>query len=104
MTPLANTLENSRDALPEANAHRGDAEIRATIDHRVDQRRRDAGAASPERMADGNRATADIDLRFIEAEHADASQRLRGKRLIELDQIDVLERQATSFQDLFDGR
>jgi hypothetical protein len=40
-------------------------------------------------MADGDRATVDIDLVDIEPEIGNASQRLAGERLVQLDNIEL---------------
>ena len=72
--------------------------------HGVDQRRGDAGAAGAERMADGDRPAADVDLLFVELEHADAGQGLGGEGFVELDQVDVGQREAGALEGLLRGR
>src|SRR5829696_1325183 len=61
----------------------------------MDESRSDAGTGCTEWVADCDSAAADIDLRFVHFEHADAGNRLGGKGFIKLDQIDVLQREAS---------
>src|SRR5205823_123855 len=42
--PLLDPLENRGDPLPHANAHRGQSELRSSIEHVVDERRGNASA------------------------------------------------------------
>src|SRR5215831_188945 len=56
------TLENGRDPLARADAHRRQAKRRAAVLHRVKQRRREAGAAGTEWMSQGDRPAAHVHL------------------------------------------
>ena len=60
--------------------------------HRVDERDEDAAAARADRVSERDRAAADVDARRVELEAADARDRLRRERLVELDEIEVLRR------------
>ena len=100
----SHAFKDHRDALADADAHRRQAERGVAVVHGVDERRGDAGAACAERVADGDRAAADVDLRFVEFEHPDAGQRLGGEGFVELDQVDVGERQAGALEGLLRGR
>ena len=60
------------------------------VDHGVNQRRGDPRTAGPERMADGDRAAADVDLLFVEPSIRMHAKRLRRERFVQLDQVDVL--------------
>ena len=58
------------------------------------QRQQQARAGHAERMAERDRAAVDVDLVAIEAELLLDGEILRGERLVDLDEIDVVERQA----------
>jgi hypothetical protein len=51
-------------------------------------------------MAQGDRAAVDVDLCIIEIECLQITQHHRGERLIDLDEIDVVETHAGFFQHL----
>ena len=44
-------------------------------------------------MAERDRAAVDVDLRGIEPQLADDGERLRGERFVQLDEVEVVERQ-----------
>ena len=79
-------LDDHRRAHTAADAECGDSTSAATGSKRVDQRGQNAGPARADRMAERNRTAAHVDLRQIEAELAGNGQRLRGKRLVQLEQ------------------
>ena len=54
-------------------------------------------------MADGDGAAVDIDLLGVEAQLAHARDRLAGERLVELDQVEVVDRQTRAIQRLARG-
>ena len=56
----------------------------------VDQRRHDAGAGHAERMAERDRAAADVELLDRDAEVLRARDHLRRERLVDLEQVDVV--------------
>src|SRR5262249_29094284 len=86
-------LQRQRHALPDADAH-GDERALGTGEHRL-MRGRDGKprARHPEWMAERDRAAVRIDLLGIvrQPELAQAGERLRGKRLIELDPVEVAD-------------
>src|SRR5687768_14444518 len=55
-------------------------------------------------MAQRDRAAIYVDLVGIEPESFDHRQRLRRKRFVQLDYIDVVERQASEFQNFRNGK
>ena len=57
----------------------------------VEQRAEDARAARADRVAERDRAAVDVDARGVELEPADARERLRGERLVQLDEIEVVD-------------
>src|SRR5688572_30455346 len=91
---LADALEDSRDALTDADAHRCDAVASAAAVHLVHERRGHARARAADGMAERDRAAVDVHAGGVEAELADAGERLGGERLVELDEVDVGDAQA----------
>ena len=59
----------------------------------VEQRRDDPCPGRPDRVAQRDRAAVHVDLRPVEPELAPVRQRLRGERLVDLDQVVGLDRQ-----------
>ena len=55
---------------PTPDAHCGQSELGVPSEHGVDQRCGDAGTARSERMADCNRAAADVDFVWIKFQHS----------------------------------
>ena len=88
---ILDALDDRRDPLAHPDAHRGQAVAAAGPAQLVDQHRDQAAAAHPERMAERDRAAVDVDLGRVEAELVDADDRLRGERLVELDQVEVVD-------------
>src|SRR4029077_18066074 len=66
----------------------------------------DARAGGAERVADRDGAAIRVDpaVGEIDFEAAQAGQDLRRERLVDLDHVDVLQRQAGALQRLFRGR
>ncbi len=96
-------LEDRGDALTHADAHRGQAKGGVAVVHGVDERGGDASSGSAQRMADGDCSAADVDLGFVQLEHADSSQGLRREGFIELDEVDVGEMQTSSLEGFLRG-
>ena len=69
----------------------------------VDQRAGDAGAGHAERVADGDGAAVDVELVEVDAQVAVARDDLRGERLVDLDQVDVVDGHAGALQRLLRG-
>src|SRR5581483_5511082 len=85
------TRSTTADSLADADAHRRDAVAAAAPLHLVEQRRHNARAAAAERVAERDRAAVDVDTAHIEVQLADIVQRLRGERLVDLEEIDVFD-------------
>src|SRR4051812_11290484 len=92
--PLPNSLpfEDRRQALSYPDAERRDAARGAGASHLVDQRRGQAGAAATKRVTDRNRAAVDVQFCVVDAQLALAGEGLRGERLVQLEQVDAVER------------
>ena len=71
---------------------------------RCKQRGRDPGAAGAQRMADRDRSAARVHLLFADAQQLEHGQDLDGERLVELDAIDLIEREPGSLQGLLSRR
>ena len=54
----------------------------------------------PERVAERDRPAVDVDLLGIEPELVDAHDRLRGERLVELDEVEVVDADAGPLERL----
>src|SRR6185369_3293409 len=91
-------LDDHRDALPSADAERRKAERHVALLHRVQQRHEDARAAGTDRMTERDRAAVDVDLGGFDAELGEYAERLRGERLVELPQADVVLLDAGSLE------
>ena len=83
-------FEDDGDALADADAHRRQAVAPAGAAQVMSQRGDDAHAAATERVTDGDRSALLVDDRRIELRPlAQAGQRLRGERLVQLDRGEV---------------
>ena len=70
----------------------------------MQERDDEARAAHPERMAERDRAAVDVHLLGVEAELADHGEALRRERLVQLDEVDLVERDAAALEQLAHGR
>jgi hypothetical protein len=93
-------LDDGGDPLPDADAHRGEPEPTTGPAELVHEHRDEPAAAHPERMAERDRATVHVDLRRVETQLVDADERLRGEGLVELDEVEVVDRDAGSLEGL----
>src|SRR6185369_1693028 len=91
------------DPLADPDAHRGEAEPAAAPAQLVDEHRHQPGAAGAKRVSEGNRPAIDVDRLGIEPELVDTNDRLRRKRLVELDEIEVRCVEAGPGERLADG-
>ena len=69
----------------------------------VDQRGHDAGAGHAERVTEGDGAAVDVELVHRDAEVLGRRDDLGGERLVDLDQVDVVDRHAGPRQRLAAG-
>src|SRR4029079_11496991 len=98
------TLEEGRLALAHADAHRRDAVATAAAAQLVEEGDDQPGAAHPQRMAERDRAAVDVDLFRVEPELTDHGEALRGERLVQLDEIEVVDGDAGPLEQLPHGR
>src|SRR3954467_7353801 len=89
-------LDGHRDALADADAHRGERALAAALLHAMTRGQRQPRAAHAEGMAERNGAAMRVDEIGIvpDAELAQACNTLRGECFIELDQIEVADLQS----------
>ena len=92
-------LDGERDAVAAAEAQRRDAALQVSALQRVEQRRQHAAAARADRVAERDSAAVDVHLRRIDAELVEHGDRLHGERLVQLEEIDVLQIPAGLLRD-----
>src|SRR5829696_2801309 len=88
-------LDDHRDALPHPYAHRCEAVPHVgTPPHLVHQRRQDASARSPQRVPESYRAAVGVQplILGVHPPLVEDGQRLCRKRLVQLDQANVIQR------------
>src|SRR3954447_7393633 len=96
-------LERHRDGSTTAEAERREPVPTVAPLELVEQRRDDAGPARADGVAERDCAAVDIDLRPIEPELAAVGERLGGECLVDLDQVERLDRQLDLCQQLPDA-
>src|ERR1700759_2316845 len=96
-------FQNYCVALPATGADRGAAVAAAAPAQLVHERAEDARARGADRVTKGNGAAVDVDALLVDAEHADRVERDRGKRLVDLPQVDVTWLQACLLERLLGG-
>src|SRR5690348_36372 len=96
-------FDQSGGALAAANAHRHDAPPgAATLTFEQDMTGA-AAASHAERMTDGDGSPVDVVLLGVDAEGVATVEALAGKSLVQLPQVDVVDREAVTLQQARDG-
>src|ERR1035437_1652187 len=90
--PSPDRLEDAGGAHASADTHGDHAVFDVPSRHLAQQGSGELRAGAAERMAERDGAAVDVDLGKIKAEHLDDGERLRGERLVQLDQVDIVER------------
>src|SRR5262249_30506936 len=72
--------------------------------HLVKKRSHDTRARAAERVTDGDRAAVDVGDLGTEMRQLHHRKRLDGERLIQLDQVNVVDTQPGTFQDFLGSR
>src|SRR5688500_19939058 len=93
-------LEDRSRALSAADAHRDQTVARAAAAHLAEELHGELRAGRAERMAERDRPAVHVHLRLVETELAHDRKRLSGECLVELDQVDVGEREAGALESL----
>src|SRR4051812_43231464 len=87
-------FEDHRVALAATRADGRHTEPAAAPAQLVDERADDARAAGADRMPEGDGAAVHVDLRLVDSQHPHRVQGDRGERLVDLEQVDVVDREA----------
>ena len=69
----------------------------------MEKRRDDACTTRPDRVAERDRPAVDVDLREVEAELATVGEDLGRERLVDLDEIERVERQLDPIEEALDA-
>src|SRR3954452_24972017 len=93
-------LDDDRDSLADADAQGGEAVPATSRAQRVHEVDEDARSAHPEWMPDRDRASVDVDPVGIDPELPDHGQRLRRKRLVQLDEVEIAHLQLRAVERL----
>src|SRR3954454_20853375 len=101
--PGSEPFDDRDVGLAAALAHRLEAVAPAGPLQFVEQRRHELRAGSPDRMAERDGAAVDVHRREVGADVLGPRERDRGKRLVDLDQIDVVERHSRAVQGVAGG-
>ena len=96
---LIQSLEDARRALASADTHSNHAKLDIAASHLVYDLYGEFGPGTTEGMSQGDGSAVDIDDLFIQFQFTDNGQRLGSERLVEFDETDILQRQASEFQD-----
>src|SRR3984885_5804391 len=101
-----NEFDQRRDALPHANAHRGNRTLAATRFERVQRGQRKACTRHAQWVPERNRPAMRVHvLRIVgEAELARHRQTLSGERLVELDHVDIADLHPQALEQLLRRR
>src|SRR5689334_23042352 len=91
-------LKEERVALAAAGADRGEAEAAAVAAQLVHHRADDPAAARADRVAERDRAAVHVHLLLVRAEELRRVGGDRGKRLVDLDALDVVNRLAGTLE------
>src|SRR6266536_2599045 len=101
--PMSGRFDEHRGGFAAADADGRNAALLSFLAQRVDERRQNAGAGGSDRMAQGDRPAADVDPRGVERELPDRGHRDRGEGLVDLEEVDVGDRESRLLQELLDG-
>ena len=95
--------QNQRISLAARTAECGDG-VSGTAPCQLEGRvQGDAGARHPNRVSDGDRAAVDVHLRGVDAQLFRRRQRDRGERLIDLDDVELIDGDALARDGFLDG-
>src|SRR4051794_12500668 len=99
----AEAFEDRRHTLAATDAHRLETERLVLELQPVDQRAGDARAGHAERVADGDRTAVHVEAVDVDAELLVRRDHLRGERLVDLDEVDVVDRHLRASEGLLGG-
>src|SRR5687767_4666410 len=87
------TFDNGCDALTAADAGGGQAALQATAAELQREREQQPGAGHAERMSERDGAAVDVDPVAVQAELLLDRQVLRRKRLVDFNEVDIVQRE-----------
>jgi len=90
---LDHTFQGQRHAHAATDAQSRNAALGVALEHLMQQRDRDARACASDGMPQRDCSSIYVELVAIEIEHAIAGQYLRGKRLIQFNQPEIVQPQ-----------
>src|SRR3954469_3048674 len=96
--PLVQILKNSCRAHAAAHAHGHNAILALAAFQLTNDGGRQLGSGASQRMSECDCAAVRIDLAQVETKLLDYRQRLRGERLIQLENVDLLQPEARELQ------
>src|SRR6185437_2344109 len=99
---LRRALKNSSRAHPPADAHRDQPIARFPPLHLAQNSRRQLRSCAAERVPQRHRTAIHIHAPRVQSRKFDHRQRLRRKRLIQFDHVDLIQRQSRNLQRLRD--
>jgi hypothetical protein len=103
-TRLIDIFEHNGNTLTASDACRTNGVSLASALEFMNQVSRDARARRSQRMAQGNRAAVDVGLGRIEVQCLHDGKGLHSKSLVDLDNVNVVQRELGLGERLFDGR
>eukprot|EP00754_Rhynchopus_humris_P019513 Rhum_TRINITY_DN14643_c25_g1::Rhum_TRINITY_DN14643_c25_g1_i1::g.107503::m.107503 len=100
----SDSLEHNADALSASDAGGADGVLHVALLQRVDKMRRDTSARSTQRVAHSNRTSVNVELLERNTQLPLHSNGLRGKRLVDLHEPDLVQRHVRGLQRLLRRR
>ena len=97
-------LDHGRQPLADADAEGGDSVPRLAPPELPRERGHEPGAGAAQRVAERDGAAVDVEAVLVDAELARAGEDLSGERLVDLDQVDLIEGEAGGVEGAADGR
>src|SRR5919205_677248 len=94
----SDSLEGRRDGAAAAETQRRHAVAALAAAQLVEQGRDDSRSRGADRVPERDRAAIDVDLVPVEPQLAPIGERLRGKRLVDLDEVELVDRHADSVE------
>ncbi len=101
ISPLR-ALEQRRDSLPDPDTERREPVAAVAAAELVEQRDDEPGTAHSEWMTERDCAPVDVHALLTEPELADHDQALRCKRLVQLDEVEIRNRDTGALEELAD--
>ena len=98
MTPLLD-LYRHRHRFSATQAERRQASLQPARPERMEQRHQDARAAAADRMPQGDSPAVDVDSVPVQSQILAIGEGLRGKGLVQLDQVKIVQAQPLLFNN-----